>query len=74
MYALAYTGAIALADGEVGSTLAQAVGEVTGALNSIVTTVTGNYVLMIGIAGALVATGIGLFKSLTGQKTRRGRP
>lgn len=74
MNALAIVGSVALADGEVGTTLAQAVGEVTAALNSIVTTVTGNYVLMIGIAGALVATGIGLFKSLTGQRTRRGRP
>lgn len=54
------------------STLGEAVSEVTSALSTIVTTVTGNYVLMIGIAGALVATGIGLFKSLTGQRTRRG--
>lgn len=72
MNAIAIVGSVALAEGEVvGSTLSQAVGEVTSALSTIVATVTGNYVLMIGIAGALVATGIGLFKSLTGQRTRK---
>lgn len=73
MNALAIVGSVALAE-NVPSTLSQAVGEVTSALSTIVTTVTGNYVLMIGIAGALVATGIGLFKSLTGQRTGRKRP
>lgn len=64
--------AMLMTDPPTVSTLGEAVSEVTSALSTIVTTVTGNYVLMIGIAGALVATGIGLFKSLTGQRTRRG--
>lgn len=57
--------------GEV-SLLQTAITDVTGAITSVASIVANNELMLIGIAGALVATGVGVFKSLTGQK-KRGR-
>lgn len=53
------------------STLTTAIGYITTAVGDVATMVTSNAYMMIGIAGALVASGVGIFKSLTNQ--RRGR-
>lgn len=53
--------------------LADSVTSVTGALSSIAGIVIANPIMTIGIAGSLVATGVGLFKSLTGQRKGRRR-
>ena len=55
--------------------LSAAIATVTNALSSVAATVLENPIMTIGIAGSVIATGVGLFKSLTGQrKSRGGRP
>lgn len=53
--------------------LADAISSVTGALSSVAGIVVENPIMTIGIAGSLVATGVGLFKSLTGQRKGKRR-
>lgn len=53
------------------TTLTTAIGYITSAVGDVATMVTSNAYMMIGIAGALVATGVGIFKSLTNQRRRR---
>lgn len=55
------------------SALSVAITSVTGAVSSVAHMVAGNELMLIGIAGTLIATGVGIFKSLTGQRKRRGR-
>lgn len=52
--------------------LADAIATVTNALSSVAATVIANPIMTIGIAGSVIATGVGLFKSLTGQRKQRG--
>lgn len=52
--------------------LADAIATVTSALSSVASTVVANPIMTIGIAGGVIATGVGLFKSLTGQRKQRG--
>lgn len=52
--------------------LSDAIATVSGALSSVASTVVANPIMTIGIAGSVIATGVGLFKSLTGQRKQRG--
>lgn len=54
------------------SALADAIATVSAALGSVANTVVENPIMTIGIAGGVIATGVGLFKSLTGQRKQRG--
>ena len=45
--------------------LSAAIATVTNALSSVAATVLENPIMTIGIAGSVIATGVGLFKSLT---------
>lgn len=59
--------------GETASALTTALGYVSTAMSDMATTIADNALMLIGIAGSLTATGLGLFKSATGQRKGRRR-
>lgn len=62
---------VAGAEGNMPAGLSSAVSAITDAMGTIATTVAANPLMLIGIAGGMLALGAGLFMKLTGQ--RRGR-
>lgn len=48
-----------------------AVTAVSGSLTDMLEVITDNAIMMLGIAGSLAGTGIGLFKAATNQRRRR---
>lgn len=57
--------------GETASTFTTAMGYITSAMGDMVDTIEQHALMLVGVAGGVAATGLGLVKSATGQ--RRGR-
>lgn len=65
MYIVALEGATGI------SSVTSVTTELMGVMSSVLTTVTGNPILLIGIAATVGGIGISWYKRLTGQRRRR---
>lgn len=56
---------------ETATTFTTAMGYITTAMGDMIDTIEGHALMLVGIAGGVAATGLGLVKSATGQRKRR---
>lgn len=58
---------------ETATTFSTAMGYITGAVGDMIDLIEDHALMLVGIAGGVAASGLGLVKSATGQRKRRGR-